>query len=70
MSKPRTDDARLMALRLLGAVLDEGVGLGDAQENTNADPRDRAYARHLAYGVLRWLSALEWLEEDGGSRRR
>lgn len=61
MSKPRTDDARLMALRLLGAVLDEGVGLGDAPENTNADPRDRAYARHLAYGVLRWLSALEWL---------
>lgn len=61
MSKPRTDDARLMALRLLGAVLDEGMGLGDAPENTKADPRDRAYARHLAYGVLRWLSALEWL---------
>ena len=26
-----------------------------------ADGRDRAFARHLAYGVLRWLSALEWL---------
>ena len=25
------------------------------------DSRDNALARHLAYGVLRWLSALEWL---------
>ena len=61
MKKSRTDDARLMALRLLGAVLDDGVALAEAPENTNADPRNRAYARHLAYGVLRWLSALEWL---------
>lgn len=61
MNKPRTDDARLMALRLLGAVLDDGVALADAPENTSADPRNRAYARHLAYGVLRWLSALDWL---------
>ena len=45
MSKPRTDDARLMALRLLGAVLDDGAALADAPENTSADPRNRAYAR-------------------------
>jgi 16S rRNA (cytosine967-C5)-methyltransferase len=25
------------------------------------DPRDRGFSLHLAYGVLRWLSALEWL---------
>lgn len=61
MKKSRNDDARLMALRLLGAVLDDGVALAEAPENTSGDPRNRAYARHLAYGVLRWLSALEWL---------
>ncbi|MEE4218142.1 MAG: 16S rRNA (cytosine(967)-C(5))-methyltransferase RsmB [Xanthomonadales bacterium] len=61
MKKSRSDDARLMALRLLGAVLDDGAALAEAPENTAGDPRNRAYARHLAYGVLRWLSALEWL---------
>jgi len=61
VKKSRTDDARLMALRLLGAVLDDGIALAEAPENTSGDPRNRAYARHLAYGVLRWLSALEWL---------
>ena len=61
MKKSRTDDARLMALRLLGAVLDDGFALAEAPESTTGDPRNRAYARHLAYGVLRWLSALEWL---------
>lgn len=50
-----------MALGLIGAVLDDGAALGDAPLDSDADPRDRAYARHLAYGTLRWLSALEWL---------
>jgi len=43
-------------------VLDSGSNLADAEaENKQPDARDRAFARHLAYGVLRWLSALEWL---------
>jgi 16S rRNA (cytosine967-C5)-methyltransferase len=47
---------------LLGAVLDRGLNLSEA--GTDGLPeaaRDRAFARHLAYGVLRWLGALEWL---------
>lgn len=50
-----------MALLMLEDVLDRGAGLGDTERDTVADPRDRAYARHLAYGTLRWLSALDWL---------
>jgi 16S rRNA (cytosine967-C5)-methyltransferase len=55
-------DARLGALSLLSAVLERGENLAEAEPGPAlADPRDRAYARHLAYGVLRWLNALEWL---------
>jgi 16S rRNA (cytosine967-C5)-methyltransferase len=66
MTRPRGDNARLNALDLLGAVLDKGLSLADAgsiagDEAGPADPRNRAFSRHLAYGVLRWLSALEWL---------
>ena len=61
MARRQSDDARLMALHLLGQVLDDGVSLGDADESRASDPRNRAYARHLAYGVLRWLDALDWL---------
>jgi 16S rRNA (cytosine967-C5)-methyltransferase len=43
-----------MALDLLRQVLDDGANLGDVAITTSADPRDRAYARHLAYGALRW----------------
>ena len=57
----RRPDARLMAIGLIGAVLDDGTGLVEAVPGKEGDPRDRAYARHLAYGTLRWLSALEWL---------
>jgi 16S rRNA (cytosine967-C5)-methyltransferase len=49
---------------LLALVLDKGSSLADADtadEAANADPRDRAFSRYLAYGVLRWLSALDWL---------
>jgi 16S rRNA (cytosine967-C5)-methyltransferase len=60
MQKTRSGDARLAALDLLGAVLDDGASLGEADTEA-VDDRDRAYARHLAYGTLRWLSALEWL---------
>jgi len=47
---------------MLAGVLDSGGNLGDAEsENRQADARDRAFTRHLVYGVLRWLTALEWL---------
>jgi 16S rRNA (cytosine967-C5)-methyltransferase len=50
-----------MAVALIGAVLDDGAALGDGPAHPTADPRDKAYARHLAYGTLRWFSALDWL---------
>lgn len=65
--KPATGrNARLAALDLLAGVLDRGQNLGEVQPtgwpaDPPADPRDRAFARHLAYGILRWLGALEWL---------
>jgi 16S rRNA (cytosine967-C5)-methyltransferase len=51
-------------LTLLASVLDRGHSLADTEATDNtasADPRDRAFSRYLAYGVLRWLGALEWL---------
>ena len=66
MNRARGDNARLEALTLLASVLDQRQSLADANtdpddETACADPRDRAFARYLAYGVLRWLGALEWL---------
>jgi len=66
VSRRRGGNARLAALELLSSVLDRGLNLADAGSATGADPtatdpRDQAFARHLAYGVLRWLTALEWL---------
>ena len=59
------DNARLAALVLLSRVLDQGLSLADSGgEAEPADPRDRAFSRHLAYGVLRWLAALEWLSSQ------
>jgi 16S rRNA (cytosine967-C5)-methyltransferase len=59
-------NARLAAVDLLASVLDSGRNLGEGQlaggpAGVPADARDRAFARHLAFGVLRWLVALEWL---------
>ena len=53
---------RLAALQALSEVLDENKNLGDSEAILRLlDSRDNALARNLAYGVLRWLSALEWL---------
>jgi 16S rRNA (cytosine967-C5)-methyltransferase len=50
---------------MLESVLDSGSNLGDAEpEELTSATRDRAFARHLAYGVLRWLTALEWLADQ------
>lgn len=54
--------ARLAAIDLLASVLDRGHSLSEAgAEEMPGEARDRAFARHLAYGVLRWLGALDWL---------
>jgi 16S rRNA (cytosine967-C5)-methyltransferase len=53
---------RLAALKALAEVLDENRNLGDSEALARIqDSRDAALARNLTYGVLRWLSALEWL---------
>jgi 16S rRNA (cytosine967-C5)-methyltransferase len=57
-----TSNPRLAALKMLGSVLDNGANLSDADsENRQSNPKDRAFSRHISYGVLRWLTALEWL---------
>jgi 16S rRNA (cytosine967-C5)-methyltransferase len=62
VTAPRDRSARLVAVALLASVLDRGLNLSETgAEDMPTDPRDRAFARHLAYGVLRWLGALEWL---------
>jgi len=65
VTRARGGNARLAALELLSQVLDRGMNLADADpvaaSAAVADSRDRAFSRHLAYGVLRWLTALEWL---------
>lgn len=65
MNKRVKNNSRLAALSMLEAVLDKGQNLADADSGPPlADARDRAFARHLAYGVLRWLNALEWLAKQ------
>ncbi|MCJ7815162.1 MAG: hypothetical protein MUP31_03825, partial [Xanthomonadales bacterium] len=64
MKQALAGGSRLTALRMLESVLDSGSNLGDAEpEELTSATRDRAFARHLAYGVLRWLTALEWLAD-------
>ncbi|MEE8496319.1 MAG: 16S rRNA (cytosine(967)-C(5))-methyltransferase RsmB [Xanthomonadales bacterium] len=56
---------RLNAILTLAKVLDKGQNLSDADSTAVlADERDRSLARHLAYGVCRWLSSLEWLSSQ------
>jgi len=62
LSKTPSHSPRLVTLRMLASVLDNSNNLAEADaENRQQSPRDRAFARHLSYGVLRWLSALEWI---------
>ena len=61
MAHAPPEDARLAALDLLAAVLDDGASLSEAEAGNALAGRDRGFARHLAYGTLRWLSALEYL---------
>ncbi len=58
----RSGNARLAAVGAIGEVLDDRHSLTDNFLSESGLPlRDQAFARHLAYGVLRWLGALEWL---------
>jgi 16S rRNA (cytosine967-C5)-methyltransferase len=70
MNKPSTTgNARLAAVAAVEAVLDQNQTLGHHfQSQTGLSPRDEAFARHLAYGVIRWLPALEWLSGQLVSR--
>ncbi len=55
-------NARLEAINAIGSVLDYHKTLNEHfQSGSGLTPRDGAYAKHLSYGVLRWLSALEWI---------
>jgi len=57
-----TQNPRLAAVQALSEVLDQNKNPGDSEVLSNLrDSRDKALARNLTYGVLRWLSALEWL---------
>lgn len=56
---------RQLAIAALSDVLDRGLNLTDSPALKDS-PRDRdlSMSRHLAYGVLRWLTALEWLADQ------
>ncbi|HLF31564.1 MAG TPA: 16S rRNA (cytosine(967)-C(5))-methyltransferase RsmB [Xanthomonadales bacterium] len=50
------------AIAALADVLDHGLTLAESPSlQDSAKGRDLSMARHLAYGVLRWLTALDWL---------
>ena len=62
MNQRRKNSPRLAALKTLAKVLDKQQNLLEAdQTGALPDSRDRALARHLAYGVVRWLNSLQWL---------
>ena len=62
MIKPKKNSPRLAALHSLAQVLDKGINLADSDAaGSLPDARDRALARHLGYGVIRWLNSLQWL---------
>jgi 16S rRNA (cytosine967-C5)-methyltransferase len=49
----------------LGDVLDRRQGLADSRRfDALVDDRDRAFARRLTFGVLRWKIALDWLTDQ------
>lgn len=62
MNRIAATNPRRMAIFALADVLDHGMNLSDSpalQSNTRS--RDLSQARHLSYGVLRWLTALDWI---------
>ena len=64
MKKKNLQNPRLAAIRALSEVLDSNRSLAESKALSQVrDSRDNAFARHLTYGVLRWLTALEWLAD-------
>lgn len=60
--KKHLQNPRIAAIQALSEVLDENKNLGDSEALMRLqDVRDNSLARNLTYGVLRWLTALEWL---------
>lgn len=58
------DNSRSVALAVILRVLERGSTLDEALEHHLGDiddSRDRGLAQRLAYGVLRWLTSLEFL---------
>jgi len=63
--KKNLQNPRIAAIHALSEVLDKNRNLGDCEAFSRVkDNRDNAFARNLTYGVLRWLSALEWLAAE------
>jgi 16S rRNA (cytosine967-C5)-methyltransferase len=61
-SKKNSQNPRIAALQALSEVLDSNRHLAESEALSRLrEGRDNAFARHLAYGVLRWKTALEWL---------
>lgn len=61
-NKKNLQNPRLAAIKALSEVLDDKRNLGDCEALSRLeDDRDKAFARNLTYGVLRWLGSLEWL---------
>ena len=60
--KKNSQNPRIAAIQALSEVLDSNKSLAESEALSQIrDSRDNAFARHLAYGVLRWLTALDWL---------
>jgi len=62
MTPAHRPNARLTTVRCLEGVFNRGMAVADHDFAAGGlEPRDQAYARHLAFGVLRWFGALDWL---------
>ncbi|MEM1412834.1 MAG: 16S rRNA (cytosine(967)-C(5))-methyltransferase RsmB [Pseudomonadota bacterium] len=58
-------DGRRATLNALGEVLEDHRSLAEVRAfDALTDPRERAFARRLSYGVLRWKRALDWLADQ------
>lgn len=65
MKPSHINNARMAALQMLGQMLDQKRNLADIDDaGMLTDSRDRSFARHLAYGVTRWLSSLQYLSSQ------
>jgi 16S rRNA (cytosine967-C5)-methyltransferase len=63
--KKKSQNPRIAAIQALSEVLDSNKSLAESTALSQIrDSRDNAFARHLTYGVLRWLTALQWLSGE------